>query len=167
MQFLPKVELHLHLDCSLSYKAVRELRPGTTEEQFRSLFVAPAKCSNLADYLTRATNAVALMQSEDVLKLVVADVFDQLAADHVIYAEVRFAPLLHLDRGLTPERVVAAVNEEVEKQIRASGIEVRVILCTLRHYTREQSLQTASLLEAFNGTKVVALDIAGDEIAHP
>ncbi|HWX53180.1 MAG TPA: adenosine deaminase family protein, partial [Verrucomicrobiae bacterium] len=47
------------------------------------------------------------------------------------------------------------------------GIEVRVILCTLRHYTREQSLQTASLLEAFNGTKVVALDIAGDEIAHP
>jgi len=167
MQSLPKVELHLHLDCSLSYKVISRLRPGTTQEEFRHLYVAPSKCSSLAEFLTRAPYLVALMQTEEALKLVVADVFEQLAADNVIYAEMRFAPLLHLDKGLTPEKVVAAVNAEVESQIHATGIQARVILCTLRHYNREQSMKTAELVGQFRGSTVVALDIAGDEAAYP
>lgn len=167
MPSLPKVELHLHLDCSLSYKAVSRLRPGTTPEEYQHIFVAPGKCRDLAEYLTRAPHAVALMQSEQALRLVVADVFEQFAADNVIYAEIRFAPLLHLERGLTPEKVVEAVHTEVGKQIAETGIEVRVILCTLRHFSGELSLQTVSLLETFRGSTAVALDIAGDEAAFP
>jgi adenosine deaminase len=167
MESLPKVELHLHLDCSLSYKVVSRLSPDITEQQYRQDFIAPRKCASLAEYLTRAPHAVRLMQSEGSLRLAVEDLFEQLGQDNVIYAEIRFAPLLHLDRGLTPEQVIAAVDNAVEKCIARTGIEARIILCTLRHYTREQSLQTARLVKSFAGTRVVALDIAGDEAGYP
>lgn len=167
MESLPKVELHLHLDCSLSYKVISRLQAGISEQEFRSKFIAPSKCCDLADYLTRAPHQVALMQSCESLKLAVEDVFDQLAADNVIYAELRFAPLLHRDQGLAPEEVVAAVDRATESCIARTGIEARLILCTLRHYTREQSLATARLVERFRGTRVAALDIAGDEAALP
>jgi adenosine deaminase len=167
MVSLPKVELHLHLDCSLSYKVVSRLQPGISQQEFRAKFVAPSKCPDLADYLTRAPHLVRLMQSKESLKLVVEDVFEQLAADNVVYAEFRFAPLLHLEQGLSPEEVVAAVDRATEACIAGTGIEVRLILCTLRHYTREQSLATVHLVERFRGTRVVALDIAGDEAAFP
>ena len=167
MQFRPKVELHLHLDCSLSYKVVSRLRPGTSEEEYRRVFVAPRKCSNLAEFLTRAPHSVALMQSKESLRPVVEDVFEQLVDDHVIYAEIRFAPLLHLDKGLKPEEVVAEVNRAVESCIPSTGVEARIILCTLRHVSREQSLETARLVERFRGSCVAALDIAGDEAGFP
>ncbi|HEY6971081.1 MAG TPA: adenosine deaminase [Candidatus Angelobacter sp.] len=167
MQALPKVELHLHLDCSLSYKLVSRLRPGITRQEYEHIFIAPPKCRNLAQCLTHARPAVELMQSVASLQLAVEDVFEQLEADGVIYAELRYAPLLHLEKGLLPEKVVQAVDNAVEKCIERTGIEARIILCTLRHFTREQSLETAKLVERFRGTRVVALDIAGDEAAFP
>lgn len=167
MEALPKVELHLHLDCSLSYKVVSRLNSQISEDQYRRDFIAPRKCSSLAEYLTHAPHATQLMQSTEALQLVVEDMFEQLAADNVIYAELRYAPLLHVDRGLKPEEVVEAVDRAAEECIRQTGIEARLILCTLRHYTREQSLQTARLVERAQGSRTVALDIAGDEAAFP
>jgi adenosine deaminase len=160
---MSKAELHLHLDCSLSYRVVSRLEPSISEQEFDAEFVAPPQCSSLADFLTRAPRGFQLMQSEEALRLVVEDLFEQLARDGVIYAEIRFAPLLHLEGGMTPERVVAVVDRATEECIKATGIEARLILCTLRHYNREQSLLTAELVERFKGGRVVALDIAGDE----
>lgn len=167
MPRLPKVELHLHLDCSLSYRVVSRLDPAVTRAEFDAEFVAPPVCSSLADFLTRAPRGFQLMQSEESLKLVTEDVFEQLAADGVIYAEIRFAPLLHIAKGLTPEAVVATVERATEACVGATGIEARLILCTLRHYSAEQSLQTARLVERFKGSRVAALDIAGDEAGYP
>src|SRR5215472_13494242 len=151
MEALPKVELHLHLDCSLSHKVVGRLRPAISSEAYRQTFVSPRKCRDLAECLTYATPAVKLMQSEESLRLVVQDVFEQLVADQVLYGELRFAPLLHLEQGLNPEKVVATVDRAVESCIASTGVEARIILCTLRHYTREQSLETARLVESFRG----------------
>jgi len=160
---LPKVELHLHLDCSLSFNVVSRLDPSVTRKEFEAEFIAPAQCASLADFLTRAVRGFQLMQTADALGLVVEDVFEQLAADHVIYAEMRFAPLLHLERGLSAEAVVGTVNRAVENCIRATGIEARLILCSLRHFSPEQSLLTAELAAHFKGSHVVAFDLAGDE----
>jgi adenosine deaminase len=107
------------------------------------------------------------MQTEDSLHLVTEDVFRQLIEDGVIYAEIRFAPLLHTEQGLRPERVVEVVERSVERLIRETGMQAGVILCTLRHFTEEQSLLTASLVEKFRGSRVVALDLAGDEAGFP
>jgi adenosine deaminase len=167
MATLPTVQLHLHLDCSLSYSAVSQLDPAVTRAQFDTEFVAPPLCSSLADFLTRAPRGFQLMQTEDALRLVTEDLFQQLAADNTLYAEIRFAPMLHLLQGLSAERVVEIVDRATEECIRATGIEARLILCTLRHYTQEESMHTARLVEQFRNTRVVALDIAGDEAGYP
>jgi adenosine deaminase len=164
---LAKVELHLHLDCSLSYKVVARLAPSVSREEYRRDYVAPARCANLADFLLRAPKGFKLMQSEDALRAVTEDLFEQLVDDGVIYAEIRFAPLLHTEQGLTAERVVAVVERAAEELSRATGVESRLILCTLRHLSAEQSMQTAQLVERFRGSRVAALDIAGDEAGFP
>ncbi len=164
---LPKVELHLHLDCSLSYKAVSRLAPQVSREEYLRDYVAPARCTNLADFLSRSPMGFRLMQSEDALRVVTEDVFEQLVNDGVVYAELRFAPLLHLERGLTADRVVAVVDRAADELTRATGVEAGLILCTLRHFTAEQSMETARLVDEFRGSRVVALDIAGDEAGFP
>jgi adenosine deaminase len=164
---LPKIELHLHLDCSLSYAVVSRLAPAVTRAEYEREYIAPARCTNLAAFLACAPKGFQLMQTEDALRLVTEDLFAQLAEDSVVYAEIRFAPLLHLLSGLSAERVVAIVERAVEQLSRATGIEACVILCTLRHFTEEQSLETARLVEAFHGSRIAALDLAGDEAGFP
>ncbi len=163
----PKIELHLHMDCSLSYQVVHAIDSSISLEDYQQNFIAPAKCTNLADFLTRAPRAIALMQSKERLQLVVADLFEQLREDGVIYAEIRFAPFLHTVQGLSAEEVVSVVNAAAAEASRDAGIEARLILCTLRHFTAEQSMQTVKLVEQFKGTHVAALDIAGDEAGYP
>ena len=155
------------MDCSLSYAAVARLDESVSLEEYQRDFIAPPRCTNLADFLTRAPRGFKLMQDEAALALVVEDLFEQLAADGVLYSEIRFAPLLHLERGLTPEQVVAAVDRATESCVRSSGIQARLILCTLRHFDREQGLVTANLVQQFRGSRVAALDIAGDEAGYP
>ena len=164
---LPKIELHLHLDCSLSYKVVQQINPAITEEEYRSSFVAPPKCSDLNDYLTRAVKGFELMQTREQLRLVTLDLFEQLKADQVIYAEIRFAPLLHIAGGLDPATVVQTVNDAVSEGIVATGVQAGLILCTLRHYNEAQSMETIRLAEQFKGTHVLGFDIAGDEAGYP
>ena len=164
---LPKIELHLHLDCSLSYQAVSALAPAVSREEYQRDYIAPARCANLADFLSRAPKGFQLMQTEDSLRLVTEDVFRQLIEDGVIYAEIRFAPLLHTERGLSPERVIAVVERSVDRLIGETGMQAGLILCTLRHFTEAQSMLTAELVEKFRGSRVVALDLAGDEAGFP
>jgi adenosine deaminase len=166
-RMMPKVELHSHLDCTLSYDVVRRLAPGTTEEAYWRTYVAPAHCNSLANYLEHTRNGVALLQSRRALQLVVSDLFEQMARENVIYAEIRFAPLLHTAGSLDEETVVETVASACDDAVEKSGIEAGLILCTLRHYTRAQSQRTVELVHACAGTRVMALDIAGDEAGYP
>lgn len=167
LETLPKVELHLHLDCSLSYDAVKQLDPNITPDRYVREIMAPQKVTDLADYLARTRAGVALLQSEDALRIAVHDLFRQLEQENVIYVEIRFAPLLHLENGLSPENVVRVVLEATNRAVLNTGIEARLILCTLRHFSERQGLVTARLLERFKETRVVALDLAGDEAGFP
>jgi adenosine deaminase len=143
---LPKAELHLHLDCSLSYEVVSRIDPSITLEEYRTHFIAPEKCADLAELLACAPSSYPLMQTEEQLRLVTLDLFEQLRRDNVLYAEMRFAPLLHTERGLSPRQVVASVDAAV-----AEG-----------YYTEAQSLETVKLVEEFRGTHVAGFDIAAD-----
>ncbi len=163
---LPKVELHLHLDCSLSYDVVRQLDPDIQSfEDYTQRYVAPPKCRDLTDFLDRTRASVALLQTGDALRLATHDLFRRIKEDGVIYAELRFAPFLHTERGLSPEDVVAIVDEAAAQASAATGIQSRLILCTLRHFSEEQGLQTVQLVEQFRqqGKCVAAFDIAADE----
>ncbi len=164
----PKVELHLHLDCSLSFDVIKKLRPHTTLAEYKKRYVAPSKCSNLLEYISVVNNSVALMQDKESLRLVTQDLVDQLADENVIYAEIRFAPLLHIEKGLTPEEVVETVNDALDSAAKKAGIEAGLILCTLRQYTRDQSMTTIKLVESTIGkSRVIGFDIAADEAGFP
>jgi len=163
---LPKVELHLHLDCSLSFDVVSRLAPEVSLDRYRATFIAPPKCTNLADFLERADSGFKLMQTERQLRLVTDDLFEQLRKDHVIYAEIRFAPLLHTERGLKPEEVVEIVDSAAAHAIDRSGVQARLILCTLRHFDQKQSMETVGLVQRFRGTRVAGFDMAADEAGH-
>ena len=167
LQQLPKVELHVHLDCSLSYKVVQKLLPGTTQEEYNERFVAPENCGSLVEYIKCASASIEIMQTKEQLELVTLDFIEQLKADNVIYCEVRFAPLQHLNKGLTVEEVVETVNSTISKVTENLNMEVRLILCSLRHFTEEQSMQTIELVKAFSGTNVVGFDLAADEAGYP
>lgn len=164
---LPKVELHQHLDCSLSYDVVRRIDPSVTHEQYLHDYIAPAKCLDLADFLTRAVKGFALMQTEEQIRLVMLDLFAQLAADNTLYAEIRFAPLQHTQQGLAPFCIVATAEKAMAEAVKATGVEARLILCTLRHFNEDQSMETVKLCEQFKGTYVAGFDIAADEAGFP
>ena len=164
---LPKIELHLHLDCSLSFDVVKKIKPSVTLQEYQESFIAPAKCIDLADYLTRAVKGYELMQTKEQLQWVTFDLFKQLKEDNVVYAEIRFAPLLHTLKGLTSEEVVEIVDQAVCECTEHFKIEAGIILCTLRHYNEEQSMETVGLVKRFKGTKVVGFDIAADEAGFP
>jgi adenosine deaminase len=166
-QTFPKVELHLHLDCSLSYNVVKILIPEISVEVYNNDFVGPIKCNNLVEYIQKAQHAVDIMQTEAQLRLVTLDLFKQLKADNIIYAEFRFAPLQHLKGGLSATQVVEIVNNATEEGIKKYGIEAGVILCTLRHFSEVQSMETVALVHQFKGTRVVGFDIAADEVGYP
>jgi adenosine deaminase len=160
---LPKVELHLHLDCTLSFRTLRKLKPGATLEDYEANYRIPAKCASLKEYIEKADRGLHLMQTPQNIQAVVDDLFYQLKEDNVLYAELRYAPHLHLDKGLTPRQVVEVVNDAMQEGIRRYGVEVRVILCTLRHYDAERSMEVAGLVKDFKGSLVTGMDIAGPE----
>lgn len=164
---LPKVELHLHLDCGLSYDVVSAIDPSVTRSVYLQDYVAPARCNDLADFLTRAVKGFALMQTAEQLRLVVHDLFKQLAANNTLYAEIRFAPLQHLQQGLTPFEVVQATEAATAEAVKQTGVEARLILCTLRHFSEAQSMETVKLAEQFKNTHVAGFDIAADEAGFP
>lgn len=163
----PKVELHVHLDCCLSYAVVKQLDDSITEARYNESFIAPPKCTDLADYIKRAVRGFELMQTPEQIRMVTLDLFQQLASDRVMYAEIRFAPLQHTLKGLLPVEVVEAVLGATEEAVASLGVEAGIILCTLRHYSQEQSMETVQLVKQFKGTRVVGFDIAADEAGFP
>jgi adenosine deaminase len=167
LALMPKVELHLHLDCSLSYEVVKILQPGISFDDYTANFIAPSKCTDLADYIKRAVSGVELMQTKESLQLVTLDLFKQLKADNIVYAEIRFAPLLHTNKGLSPVEVVETVLSAMREGIQTYNIEAGLILCTLRHFSESQSLETANLVHKYRNKGVVGFDIAADEAGFP
>ena len=164
---IPKIELHLHLDCSLSYKVVQKINEKIDFDEYQSSFQAGSSCCSLKDYISCADRAIELMQSKENLELVVEDLFEQLHNDNVIYAEIRFAPLLHCEKNLNAKEVIEIICNSSLLNSRKYNIDYGLILCTLRHYTETESLQTVKLVKEFTHKGVVGFDIAADEAGYP
>ena len=173
----PKALLHDHLDGGLRPATVIELAdgvghplPSTDVEELSHWFTAAADSGSLERYLTTFSHTVAVMQTTEGLYRVAQECAEDLAADSVVYAEVRFAPEQHLDRGLTLPEVVEAVLAGFEAgsvAARAAGTQIRVgtLLTAMRHAAR--STEIAELAVRFRDVGVVGFDIAGAEAGYP
>ncbi|MGW4273601.1 adenosine deaminase [Streptomyces seoulensis] len=174
----PKVLLHDHLDGGLRPATVVELArangysalPDTDPDKLGLWFREAADSGSLERYLETFSHTVGVMQTRDALVRVARECAEDLAADGVVYAEVRYAPEQHLEGGLSLEEVVEAVNEgfrEGERAALADGRRVRIgaLLTAMRHAAR--SLEIAELAERYRDSGVVGFDIAGAEAGYP
>ena len=174
----PKVLLHDHLDGGLRPETVIALAASADYRQLPSgdpaglgrWFREAADSGSLERYLETFAHTCAVMQTREALVRVAADCAEDLAADGVVYAEVRFAPELHLEAGLTLDQVVDAVNEGFrlgEAAARRDGRRIRVgtLLTAMRHAARSREI--AELANRHRDLGVVGFDIAGAEAGHP
>ena len=169
----PKVLLHDHLDGGLRPATVVDLArqtgydglPTTDVGELGRWFTVGANSGSLALYLETFQHTDGVMQTEDALVRVAAECAEDLAADGVVYAEVRFAPELHVERGLSLDEVVAAVLEGFRLGADGRGIEVRALLTAMRHAARSMEIAELAVRHRDNG--VVGFDIAGAEAGFP
>jgi adenosine deaminase len=169
----PKVLLHDHLDGGLRVSTIVELAaehgyehlPTLDPEDLRLWFLRGASRSNLELYLETFAHTVGVMQTRDALERVAREAAEDLAADGVVYAEVRFAPELHIEQGLTLDEVVDAVLTGFRAGTRGTGLTVGVICSAMR--TAARSLDIAELAVRHRDAGVVGFDIAGAEAGYP
>jgi len=169
----PKALLHDHLDGGLRPATIVELAraggyrrlPTDDPVELGRWFTAAADSGSLERYLETFAHTVGVMQSAGALSRVAAECAEDLAADGVVYAEVRFAPELHVDGGLTLAEVVEAVLAGFEQGSAGRPIRVVALLTAMRHAAR--SLEIAELAIAYRDRGVVGFDIAGAEAGYP
>jgi adenosine deaminase len=169
---MPKVELHDHLDGGLRPTTIIELAkergvalPATDPEKLASWFYRGADRKSLALYLEGFALTISVMQTPQALRRVAFEAMEDLAGDNVVYVEIRFAPIQHLEGGMNLEAVVSAVLEGLEMGKRKTGVEYGLIICAMRD--QNVSLEIAELAANFREKGVVGFDIAGDEFGHP
>lgn len=169
---LPKVVLHDHLDGGLRPASIVELAaahgyhdlPEADPERLAAWF-HQGEAGSLERYLEAFVHTVAVMQTGQALERIAYEAVLDLAADGVVYAELRFAPTLHLAGGLRPREVVEAVLAGARRGEEETGLVTRILLTALRD--QEDSEQVAALAVALRGTGVVGFDLAGPERGHP
>jgi len=122
---------------------------------------------SLEDYLMRFDTTLSVMQTEESLERIAYELAIDVAAEGVQYLEMRYAPPLNTLQGLTLAQTVEAPLRGIAKAQKEAKITARVILCSLRHYDPEVSLQLAKLAVGFKGRGVVGFDLAGGEIGNP
>ena len=169
---LKKIDLHCHLDGSLSEQVIRELAGSAGiplpagEQELSARLRVEDDCKSLAEYLCHFDIPVACLCSEQNLRRAALDVMRQAAEENVVYMEVRFAPLLCVRPGLSCEQVIESVVRGMEDARERYGILGGAILCGMRHDTVEDNIAMMKTGRAFLGQGVCAVDLAGDEAAH-
>jgi adenosine deaminase len=169
----PKVLLHDHLDGGLRPQTIIELAtehgvtglPTTDPEELGEWFRRGADRGSLELYLEGFAHTVAVMQTREQLIRVAAECAEDLADDGVVYAEVRFAPELHIEQGLSLDDVVEAVLEGFRQGSAGRGITIGTLVTAMR--TAARSPEIAALAVRWREHGVVGFDIAGAETGYP
>ena len=177
VESLPKISLHDHLDGGLRPSTVVELAvaggievPRATAEELNEWVRSNADSGNLVDYLATFAVTLSVMQTEANLERVACEFVEDLIADGVVYAEIRWAPELHLEQGLDMRGAIDAVQRGIDSAVeggRASGRSAQAfqLLCAMRQNDRAD--EVADLAIEYRGRGVVGFDIAGPEAGFP
>ncbi len=178
LRAVPKVLLHDHLDGGLRPQTIVELAAGDPEvdppaadaDGLATWFRNNADSGSLVRYLETFDQTLSVMQTEAGLFRVASEAAQDLASDGVVYAESRYAPEQHLQRGLTLEQVVETVNagfREGERLAADAGHPIRMtsLLTAMRHAAKSREI--AELAVAYRDDGVAGFDIAGAEAGYP
>lgn len=173
IQRMPKAELHLHLDGSLRVDTALEIArtrdvdaPRTWRGMFDAL-VAPERTASQAELLRAFDLPIELMQDADALELIAAQLVEAKAAENVRYVEIRWGPLLHVERGLDLADGIAAVCRGANDAAARAGITVRLICTALRSHDPDDNARLAETAARFVDQGLTGWDLAGREAEFP
>lgn len=168
----PKIDLHLHIDGSLSLPCFQTLASNVglsmTDAQIRKAVMVSDTCQSLPEYLQCFELPTRLLQTEKALTLSTFDLIRNLEAQGLFYAELRFAPQHYTRQGLTQQQTVAAVLKGVDMAKKAGfHIQIGILLCMLVNGSPADNQETAELAVAYKDIGIAGLDLAGPESAVP
>ena len=168
---LPKIDLHCHLDGSLRPQTVIDLAaeqnidlPSQDPAVIKEMMVAPETCPNLQEYLDRFALPVKVMQTADAIERISFELYEDAAKENVKYLEVRFAPQLHIQKGLTHEEIIASAVKGMQRAEALYDIKGNYILSAVKFLPSDTIKPVLDAGEAFLGKGVVAFDLAGSEL---
>ncbi|HON19370.1 MAG TPA: adenosine deaminase [Salinivirgaceae bacterium] len=171
---LPKAELHCHLDGSMRVETILDLAktynvklPYDDKDKLAKFLHAGENCKSLSDYLRAFDITCSVLQWEDALERATYELAEDCVAENIRYLEIRFSPVLHLNKGLKMTQVVDAVLRGKDLAEKNLDIKIGIIICGLRHMSPEVSITLAELCVAYKNRGVVGYDLAGDEYNHP
>lgn len=166
-----RVELHCHLDGSLNIDSVQEMLQNQgiayEREELKEKLEVRRDCTSLTEYLEKFHLPLLCLQTKEVLKRAAYELVRDVATEGVRYIEVRFAPMLSTERGLSCREVIASVVDGLREGELEYGVFASAIVCAMRHHSPEQNMQMLEDAREFVGKGVCALDLAGDESAFP
>ena len=173
LQRAPKALLHDHLDGGLRPATVIELAaeygyknlPTTDIDDLSKWFHRGAKRNDLVLYLETFAHTVGVMQDRDAIERVAFECAHDLATEGVVYAEVRMAPELCTEKGLTLDEVMQAIMDGFARGSAGTELSIYAICSAMR--TARRSLEIAELAVRWRDRGVVGFDIAGAEAGHP
>ena len=169
------IDLHLHLDGSLNGEQIRTLAKMAKTElpvwdlpRLEKLLTVPAGCTSLAEYLGKFELPLSVLQTEETISEAVAMLTETLAGEGLCYGEIRFAPQLHMQRGLTQKQIVEAAVSGLRRGTAASRLPAQLILCCMRGDENDrENRDTVRTAAGYLGKGVCGLDLAGNEAAYP
>jgi len=169
------IDLHLHLDGSLTACEILALArhdgiplPGQDEKALFPLLQAEPNCPSLGVYLEKFDLPLQVLQTEYAVENAVYFLLKRLSEQGLCYAEIRFAPQLHLQKGLTQMQLVNAAVAGLHKGVMEFGMPAQLILCCMRgDANREENLETVRVAKEYWGKGVCAVDLAGNEAGFP
>ncbi len=167
---LPKIELHCHLDGSVRVETMIDIakKEGIKLDSYERCDVekivqVPNDCTSLNEYLKRFDLANKVMQSSENIKRITFELLEDAYNENVKYIELRFAPLLHLNGGLTVEEVIQSVIDGIEEAEKRYEIKGNVILSCMRTMSEDDAILVVEEGKKFLNKGVVAIDLAGPE----
>lgn len=170
---LAKAELHCHLDGSISLGVIRQLAEMAnitvpeSDKELKQLVVAPENAESLMDYLKTFDFVRPLLQIKEALHLAAYDVARQAAQENVIYTEIRFAPELSMDEGLSASETVEAVLAGLKQAEEEFGIVAKVLVCGMKQSPKEVTRDIFEHVVELAEKGLVGFDFAGNELDFP
>ena len=167
---LPKIELHCHLDGSVRVDTIIDIakKEGIKLDLYKrcdieKLVQVPNDCTSLNEYLKRFDLPNKVMQSSENIKRITFELLEDAQKENIKYIEIRFAPLLHLQKGLSIEEVIQSAIDGINQAQRIYDIKGNIILSCMRNMSEDDAILLIEKGRKFLNKGVVAIDLAGPE----
>lgn len=167
---LAKIELHCHLDGSLRKESVlEEIKlqkldlKSITPENIDNYLQVPKNSASLIDYLKMFDLPLKVLQTKEAIERFTYEVYEDAFNENIVYLELRFAPILHTNGGLSLEQVIKSAIKGLNRAKKEFNIYGGLILCCMKNFTKEAAVETIKAGKKYLNKGVCGLDLAGPE----